>query len=69
MRTFAIASRLIIQLLILAIFVGGCSSVRINDYADMQPVMTPERPGTAAVGTLFAVFRVRTRKAIIVPGW
>lgn len=42
MRTFAIASRLMILLMILAVFAGGCSSVRVNDYADMQPQMTPE---------------------------
>lgn len=42
MRTFATANRLIFPLLIITLFAGGCSTVRVNDYAVMQPVMTPE---------------------------
>ena len=42
MKNFALASRLILPLLGLALLAGGCSSVRVDDYKGMQPIMTPE---------------------------
>lgn len=42
MKSFALTSWLILPLLGIALIASGCSTVRVEDYKDMKPVMTPE---------------------------
>ena len=42
MKYFLSINFLFYSLLIVALFSGGCSTAKVNDYELMQPVMTPE---------------------------
>jgi hypothetical protein len=42
MKPFASTARIFLSLLICVLLSGGCSTVKVSDYAAMQPSMTPE---------------------------